>query len=311
MSDRKPRPPKAVISRRVLLAAGGLVVLGEFIAGEGSGGANDARTTASKARASGSASDPGSPAASRASAAPHASPTQAPGSTLPTSTPSDVSSSSAAATPATTPTETEKPATAAKGKPPQPQFYIDDGPKTIALTIDDGPSSIYTPQILSLLQRYKVTATFSMVGTAVAADPGLAREVAAAGHKIVNHTWTHANLPALSATEMAMQINKANDEIQKATGRHLDMFRAPYGAWSTAVLEHCQQVKLTPLDWSVDPRDWARPGVSEIVSNIMKYTKTGSIILEHDGGGNRAETVAALTIAIPELLAAGYRFRTP
>jgi peptidoglycan-N-acetylglucosamine deacetylase len=295
MSDRKPRAPKAVISRRVLLAAGGLVVLGEFIAGEGSGGAtNTTGTSASGPR-------PGA----------HAGPsTKAPGQAGPTSTPSDTSSSPAPQpTPdhaAATPSET-----ATAGRPPQPMYYLNDGPKTIALTIDDGPNATYTPQVLSLLQKYKVTATFSMIGQSVAANRGLAREVADAGHKIVNHTWTHANLPSLNEAQLTVQINQANDVIQNATGRHLDMFRAPYGSWSTAVLERCQQLKLTPLDWSVDPRDWARPGVSTIITNIMKNTRTGSIILEHDGGGNRAETVAALTVAIPELLAAGYRFRTP
>ena len=65
---------------------------------------------------------------------------------------------------------------------------------------------------------------------------------------------------------------------------------------------------MTPLDWSVDPRDWSRPGVASIVGNIMRNTKTGSIILEHDGGGNRSQTVAALKIVLPRLLAAGYRF---
>jgi peptidoglycan-N-acetylglucosamine deacetylase len=295
MSDRKPRAPKAVISRRVLLAAGGLVVLGEFIAGEGSGGAtNTTGTSASGAR-------PGARASQT---------TKAPGQAGPTSTPSDTSSS-----PAPQPTPDHAAATpsgtATAGEPPQPMYYLDDGPKTIALTIDDGPNAIYTPQVLSLLQKYKVTATFSMIGQSVAANRGLAREVADAGHKIVNHTWTHANLPSLNEAQLTVQINQANDVIQNATGRHLDMFRAPYGSWSTAVLERCQQLKLTPLDWSVDPRDWARPGVSAIVTTIMKNTRTGSIILEHDGGGNRAETVAALTVAIPELLAAGYRFRTP
>src|ERR1700722_4556596 len=295
MSDRKPRAPKAVISRRVLLAAGGLVVLGEFIAGEGSGGATNT------AGASASGPRPGA----------HAGPsTKAPGRAGPTSTPSDTSSSPAPQPPpahaAATPSKT-----ATAGQPPQPMYYLNDGPKTIALTIDDGPNATYTPQVLSLLQKYKVTATFSMIGQSVAANRGLAREVADAGHKIVNHTWTHANLPSLNEAQLTVQINQANDVIQNATGRHLDMFRAPYGSWSTAVLERCQQLKLTPLDWSVDPRDWARPGVSTIVTNIMKNTRTGSIILEHDGGGNRAETVAALTVAIPELLAAGYRFRTP
>jgi peptidoglycan/xylan/chitin deacetylase (PgdA/CDA1 family) len=68
---------------------------------------------------------------------------------------------------------------------------------------------------------------------------------------------------------------------------------------------------MTPLDWSVDPRDWSRPGVTAIVSNIMRNTRTGSIILEHDGGGNRAQTVAALKIVLPRLLDVGYHFTTP
>ena len=295
MSDRKPRAPKAVISRRVLLAAGGLVVLGEFIAGEGSGGATNTTGT--------SASGPRPGAHARPS-------TQAPGRAGPTSTPSDTSSSPAPQpTPdhaAATPSET-----ATAGRPPQPMYYLNDGPKTIALTIDDGPNATYTPQVLSLLQKYKVTATFSMIGQSVAANRGLAREVADAGHKIVNHTWTHANLPSLNEAQLTVQINQANDVIQNATGRHLDMFRAPYGAWSPTVLRYCEQMRMTPLDWSVDPRDWSLPGVAAIVDNIMDNTRTGSIILEHDGGGNRSETVAALKIVLPRLLDKGFRFRIP
>ncbi len=300
MSDRKPRAPKAVISRRVLLAAGGLVVLGEFIAGEGSGGATSTTGTSASGR---------NPAGSSSSAKGQASRTP---SATPSATPSDISSSSAAqAAPSTATPEASPHPTGSAKAPPQPTYYINDGPKTIALTIDDGPNATYTPQILKLLQKYKVKATFSMIGTSVVADPGLAREVADAGHKVINHTWTHANLSGLTSSQLTVQIDKANDEIEAAIRRRLDMFRAPYGAWSTAVLERCQQMKLTPLDWSVDPKDWARPGTNKIISNIMKNTRTGSIILEHDGGGNRSQTVAALTVAIPELLAAGYRFRTP
>jgi peptidoglycan-N-acetylglucosamine deacetylase len=89
------------------------------------------------------------------------------------------------------------------------------------------------------------------------------------------------------------------------------MFRAPYGAWSKQALKYCAAERLTALDWSVDPRDWSRPGVSEIVGTIMRTTKTGSIILEHDGGGDRSQTVAALKIVIPRLLDEGYRFAIP
>ena len=195
--------------------------------------------------------------------------------------------------------------------PDQPVFHVHDGHKRIALTIDDGPSPEYTPQVLRLLEKYRVTATFSMIGLEVHAYPHLVREVEAAGHKIANHTWSHLNLARLPPAAVADQIGRATGAIHHATGRVPALFRAPYGAWSPAVLGQCVQAGMTPLDWSVDPRDWSRPGVAAIVSNIMRNTRTGSIILEHDGGGNRAQTVAALKIVLPRLLDAGYHFTTP
>jgi peptidoglycan/xylan/chitin deacetylase (PgdA/CDA1 family) len=189
--------------------------------------------------------------------------------------------------------------------------HVDAGRKGIALTIDDGPSRIYTPQVLRLLDRYQVTATFSMIGLEVAAEPGLAREVAAAGHMIANHTWSHLDLAVMPPVVIADQINRATGAIHQATGQVPTLFRAPYGAWSPAVLQRCAQTGMTPLNWSVDPRDWSRPGVASIVGNIMRNTTTGSIILEHDGGGNRAQTLTALKIVLPRLLAAGYHFTTP
>ena len=198
-----------------------------------------------------------------------------------------------------------------RGHPDEPMFYIHDGRKRVALTIDDGPSPEYTPQVLRLLEKYRVTATFSMIGLEAAAYPGLVREVAAAGHKIANHTWSHLDLVYLPPAAIADQIGRATGAIHKATGKVPDLFRAPYGAWSPVVLRECAQAGMTPLDWSVDPRDWSRPGVAAIVGNIMRNTRTGSIILEHDGGGDRSQTVAALKIVLPRLLDAGYRFATP
>jgi len=198
-----------------------------------------------------------------------------------------------------------------RSHPDQPVFRIHDVRKRIALTIDDGPSPEYTPQVLRLLEKYRVTATFSMIGLEAAAYPGLVREVAAAGHTIANHTWSHLDLVYLSPPAVADQIRRATGAIHHATGRTPALFRAPYGAWSPVVLRECAQAGMTPLDWSVDPRDWSRPGVAAIVGNIMRNTRTGSIILEHDGGGDRAQTVAALEIVLPRLLDAGYRFTTP
>jgi peptidoglycan/xylan/chitin deacetylase (PgdA/CDA1 family) len=202
-------------------------------------------------------------------------------------------------------------ATAADGPAPgKPVYYVDDGPMAIALTIDDGPSPVYTPQILQILEKYHVTASFSMVGENVTYHPGVARDVADAGHLIVNHTWDHADLSKLTQSQTRAEIGNATEAIHNAVGRTPTIFRAPYGAWSRTTLEYCASEHLMPLDWSVDPEDWARPGVSKIVSNILKNTATGSIILEHDGGGDRSETVAALKIAIPRLLDAGYHFQT-
>jgi peptidoglycan/xylan/chitin deacetylase (PgdA/CDA1 family) len=193
----------------------------------------------------------------------------------------------------------------------QPVYYVHDGPRAIALTIDDGPSPIYTPRILQLLARYRVTAAFSMIGVQVNAYPGVAREVADAGHMIVNHTQTHRDLALMSTGQVTGEMDHASDAIHRATGRTPDMFRAPYGAWTPTVIRRCQDTGMTPLDWSVDPRDWARPGTDAIIANIMGHTRPGSIILEHDGGGNRSQTVAALNIAVPRLLDAGYHFVLP
>lgn len=192
-----------------------------------------------------------------------------------------------------------------------PMYFLDAGPASIALTIDDGPNPVYTPQVLQILEKYGITASFSMIGRNVEANPRIARDVCEAGHVIVNHTWNHADLAPMRSSQVRDEIDRATDMIHAATDVRPRMFRAPYGAWSPRLLRFCAQAGLRPLDWSVDPRDWARPGVAQIVSNILTHTRSGSIILEHDGGGDRAETVAALRIVLPRLLDLGYHFHTP
>ena len=308
-SDNEPGLSRAAMTRRVLLAAGGLVLLGEFVAGEGSGATSrqphGPRTMREEA------------SLPHASVSPDARPNVRPVVSRQQAEPENAAAGQSARSSHESASDGEpaREAVPRERRPPpangQPVYTIDDGPKVVALTIDDGPSPTYTPQILQLLSSYGITASFSMIGRNVAAYPSLAREVSAAGHFVVNHTWSHANLPLLAPVALADQMTQASEVIQQATGHKPTMFRAPYGAWSPAVLAQCQQMGLTPLDWSVDPRDWARPGVSAIVANIMRNTRTGSIILEHDGGGNRSQTVAALTYVLPRLLAQGFRFGTP
>jgi peptidoglycan-N-acetylglucosamine deacetylase len=287
-----PEPGPNLARRRLLVVAAGGVMVGlGTLAGHGgarAGSAAQARTGSTEQARTASP-------APRISATPSASPSTA--------------SPSAARKPAGLPTG--RPGKAGNAASRQPMYYLDDGPKVIALTIDDGPSPLYTPAVLKVLEKYGVQATFSMVGQNVSYYPATAKDVAEAGHAIINHTWKHANLNSLTAAEQLTEITRATEAIHAATGVRPRMFRAPYGAWSPHVLRCCAAEDLIPLDWSVDPRDWSRPGAGKIVRTIMKSTKTGSIILEHDGGGDRSQTVAALKIVIPRLLDEGYLFALP
>ncbi|HEU5426575.1 MAG TPA: polysaccharide deacetylase family protein [Actinocrinis sp.] len=286
-------PPRRRLSRRALFAAGGLTLVG------GCGVA-----TAARLSSAGSSRAAATPSPLRSN-----SPSAAPASAVVSKTPTDLSSSSAGLPSASPPPDVNNPGS---GVNPgqvqsQPEYYVHAGPKVIALTLDDGPSSQYTPQVLALLEQYQIKATFCMIGEQIAANRSLVSEVVAAGHTIVNHTWNHADQSKLSLSGVRSQISRANDALS-AVGVHPTIFRAPYGAWSPTVFTACAQAKLRPLDWSVDPRDWSRPGVNTIVQRIMKNTRTSSIILEHDGGGDRSQTIAALKIVLPQLLNDGYRF---
>jgi peptidoglycan/xylan/chitin deacetylase (PgdA/CDA1 family) len=283
--------PGRKLSRRVLFAAGGLTLVG------GCGIATAERLSSA-----------GSSHAASPSPSPSRSPSAAPASPAVSQTPTDLSSSSAGIATAPPP-DVNNPGSGVNPSQvqSQPEYYVHAGPKVIALTLDDGPNAQYTPQVLALLDKYKIQATFCMIGEQIAANRSLVGEVVAAGHTIVNHTWNHADQSKLSLSGVRSQISRANDALN-SVGIHPTIFRAPYGAWSHTVFVACAQANLRPLDWSVDPKDWSRPGVNTIVQRIMKNTRTGSIILEHDGGGDRSQTIAALKIVLPQLLNDGYRF---
>jgi peptidoglycan/xylan/chitin deacetylase (PgdA/CDA1 family) len=292
--------PRPGLRRRVLFAAGGLALVGGcgVAAASKLSGARSSGSPSASAFGPGSAA-PHSPSPS-ASASPSARAASASASAAPSHSPGDLSSSSAHAA--------SSPGAGGGGHVPSaPEYYVHAGPKAIALTLDDGPHPVYTPQVLALLERYGIKATFCMIGRQIAANRSLVREVAAAGHMIVNHTWDHADQSKLALAKVRSEMARTSDALA-AVGVHPSVFRAPYGAWSATVFQACAAARLRPLDWSVDPRDWSRPGTGTIVSRIMHQTRTGSIILEHDGGGDRSQTVAALKIVLPQLLNAGYRF---
>lgn len=176
------------------------------------------------------------------------------------------------------------------------------GRKAVALTFDDGPSS-YTPDVLRVLRRKKVKATFFVLGNLVAADPAATRRILAAGHEIANHSSDHALLPGYS------NLSRANRQIWRATGFKPCLFRPPYGAINSSVRNSARDLGMKSVLWDVDTSDWSTPG-SGLISSRISSARNGSIVLMHDGGGPRSQTVAALPGAIRNLRSRGYRFET-
>jgi peptidoglycan/xylan/chitin deacetylase (PgdA/CDA1 family) len=180
----------------------------------------------------------------------------------------------------------------------------------IALTFDDGPTPPYTSQILALLQRYGVKATFFVIGSQAAAYPDLVRQESHQGNIVGNHTWTHPNLIYLSPAAVRAQLQSTSNEIQAVTGVWPTVFRPPGGNFSSSVQSIAASLGLSTILWNVDPRDWSLPGASVIIQRILNSAHNGSIIIMHDGGGNRSETVAALPTIITALAQRGFQFVT-
>jgi peptidoglycan/xylan/chitin deacetylase (PgdA/CDA1 family) len=178
----------------------------------------------------------------------------------------------------------------------------------IALTIDDGPHPVWTPKILRLLEKHDVPALFFMIGNQVLGHEATARDVVADGHIVANHTWSHPiKIAELPPHVMLKEIDRAQDKIYSTTGYAPSMFRAPGGAWSDPLSQAVSKSSVIPMDWTNDPRDWARPGVAHITNRLMS-AKPGQILLCHDGGGDRSQTLAALKTVIPALKAKGLKF---
>jgi peptidoglycan/xylan/chitin deacetylase (PgdA/CDA1 family) len=185
--------------------------------------------------------------------------------------------------------------------------------KEIALTFDDGPW-YDTPQFLSLLEREHVVATFFQIGEQVSeyggAGGSIERRMLADGDIIGDHTWNHQDVAGAGAFA-ASEIGRAAAAIKRATGGFQPcLFRAPYGDVSPALIAEARSMGFTTIQWDIDPRDWSLPGTGEIVGNVLANARPGGIVEMHDGGGNRAETLAALPTIISALRARGYTFVT-
>jgi peptidoglycan/xylan/chitin deacetylase (PgdA/CDA1 family) len=181
-----------------------------------------------------------------------------------------------------------------------PRFSGPTSPKRIALTFDDGPSP-YTPQIVSILQHHHAKGTFFEIGQQVSSET---RAVVQAGEEVGDHSYHHENYPGRASMEAT------NNAIRSASGFEPCLFRPPGGAYNSRVLNDAKALGMTTVIWNVDPRDWSEPGSSAIYSRVVSAARPGAIVVMHDGGGNRSETVAALPRIIRTLHERAYRLVT-
>lgn len=180
--------------------------------------------------------------------------------------------------------------------------------RAVALTFDDGPSP-YTASILRILEREHVPATFFVIGSQARGNRALLQRMLRGGSMIANHTLTHPNVAGAGAFA-AQQIAATQAIIRRESGFRPCLFRPPYGATSAALTGVVRSSGALSILWDVDSDDWQRPGAARIAANVLGRTRPGSIILMHDGGGPRSQTVAALPAIIRGLRRRGLRFVT-
>ncbi len=186
-------------------------------------------------------------------------------------------------------------------------------PKQLALTFDDGPNDLHTLNLLDVLAKYDVKATFFLIGKHVAAKPEIARRIAAAGHLIGNHTNTHPNLAFCNEERIRRELSDCQKTLQETVGEHSKLFRPPFGARRPRVLKIAREIGFTPVMWSVTCYDWKPTTAERVERQAVRQISGGDIILLHDGGhvalgADRAHTVAATDRMIVKFKSEGYSF---
>ena len=199
--------------------------------------------------------------------------------------------------------------------PQQRQFHVPD--KTVILTFDDGPDPEWTPQILDVLERHHVPATFYVVGSAVTKHPEIVKRMQRDGHEIGLHTFMHVDLSTVPDWRFGMELSESQLAVAGATGVTSSLVRPPYSSTTDAIddnqwraLKALGDDGYTTVLTTLDSRDWERPPIDKIVENATPRSDKGEIILLHDAGGDRSRTVTALDKLIPLLHDKGYRFAT-
>jgi peptidoglycan/xylan/chitin deacetylase (PgdA/CDA1 family) len=182
----------------------------------------------------------------------------------------------------------------------------------VSLTFDDGPD-VATPQILQLLEQARVTATFCSIGEQARQLSGLVRRQVRDHMTLCDHSRDHApGMPARSRAFVRAEIRDGLLALhQVAPDAPVPFYRQPYGEWSSTIISEITAVRLQPLRWTTDPRDWSTPGAVAIAQRVLLRLQPNGVILLHDGGGDRSQTVVALHWLLHALLKAGWTFTTP
>ena len=181
----------------------------------------------------------------------------------------------------------------------------------IALTFDDGPHPVYTPQILDILAEYHVHATFFLIGENVEQYPELVQRIQREGHEIGNHTYCHANLKKTAPGRIREEILETEDALLLIADQRPKLLRPPGGLYNKQVCETASALDYDVILWTIDTRDWAHTPCDAIVANVEGNIRCGDIILCHDAvGGKPSPTPDAVRRIVPDLLRQGYDFVT-
>ena len=192
---------------------------------------------------------------------------------------------------------------------------LPSGAKLLALTYDDGPNDPHSLNLLEVLSKHGVRATFFMIGQYVQSRPDIAREIVRAGHVVGNHTFTHPLLTIQSAAEIRKQLSDCRAALNDAIGTHSKLFRPPFGGRRPAVLRIARELGFEPIMWNVTGYDWNAPPAAVIEKKVSRQVRGGDVILLHDGGhkqmgANRSQTVLATDHLLKRYRNEGYEFVT-
>ena len=187
-----------------------------------------------------------------------------------------------------------------------PIYCVEKAEKVVALSFDAAWGNEDTEQLISILGKYNIKATFFVVGSWVDKYPESVKQLSDAGHSIQNHSNSHPHMPQLSVADMTKELQTCNDKIESVTGVRPTLFRAPYGDYDNTMLNTVTGLNMYTIQWDVDSRDWKKEYTTDmIVKGVTENVKEGSIVLFHNAAVN---TPKALPIIIEKLIANGYKF---